>query len=168
MSDLALALYLQLPIVIGGVLHMVVVTHDHWPAWRRPLHEAWFGRNKTWRGLIVMPALTAAGGLTLWPLLGWQSIGVGAAAGLGYVLAELPNSFVKRRLGIGPGELPRQHRWLAVLVDQLDSGVGAALAYALYPGYGWKVCVLYALTFPITALLVKRVLFWVKLKKSAV
>lgn len=168
MHDLALAFYLQLPIVIGGVLHMVVVTHDLWPALRRPLHEGLFGRNKTWRGLIVMPALTAIGGITLWPLSGWQAGLIGACAGLGYVLAELPNSFIKRRLGIQPGALPQKHSWLGILVDQMDSGLGAAVAYALYPGYSLAVCTLYVLTFPLTALVVKRLLYLGKLKKSAV
>ena len=37
----------------------------------------------------MMPALTAVGGLTLLPWLEWQSCLAGAAAGLGYVLAEM-------------------------------------------------------------------------------
>lgn len=168
MLDLLLAFYLQLPIVIGGVLHMVVVTRDLQPQWRHPIHEAWFGRNKTWRGLILMPAFAAAGGLTLLPWLEWQSCLAGAAAGLGYVLAELPNSFIKRRLGIAPGALPSKHSWLGVAVDQLDSGIGAAVAYALYPGISLDVCALYVVTFPLTALVVKRLLYMGKLKKSAV
>lgn len=168
MDNLIFALCLQVPIVIGGVLHMMAVTHDWLPNWRTPIHEGLLGRNKTWRGMILMPVFTALGGLLLWPLWGDQSLAIGATVGLGYMLAEWPNSFIKRRLGIQPGATPRQHAWMGVMADQLDSAIGAALAYALYPGVEASVCMLYVLTFPLTALAVKRLLFMAKLKRSAV
>lgn len=177
MDILFTALYLQIPVVIGGVLHMVAVTQDWLPALRRPLNTRWFGANKTWRGLLLVPLLTLFGALCLWPLewfLGDQGIYgdhlllAGWVAGWGYVLAELPNSFLKRRLGIAPGTAPVRHKRLFIFLDQFDSGVGVAIAYALYPGFDWAVCLLYALTFPLTALLVKRWLFHMRLKKVAV
>lgn len=170
-------LYLQLPVVCGGVWHMVIVRRDCLPLLRRPICLPLFGANKTWRGLLLVPPLTALGALLLWPLeylfvaLNWSSpladtslLLAGAAAGLGYMLGELPNSLLKRRLGIAPGATPARHgRWFLWL-DQLDSGIGAALAYGLYPGIGWALALSYAITFPLTALLVKRALFHAGLK----
>jgi hypothetical protein len=177
LEALLIALYVQIPVVIGGVLHMWVVTHDYWPALRVPLNQRLFGANKTWRGVLAVPLLTTLGALCLLPLerqLGERAVFgsalllAGAWAGLGYVLAELPNSWIKRRLGIAPGNLPRRGAAWCVLFDQLDSALGVALAYALFPGLPWMVCLFYVLTFPITALLVKRLLFIARLKRSAV
>ncbi|MET1076641.1 MAG: hypothetical protein ABWY06_01335 [Pseudomonas sp.] len=171
---LLIALYLQVPVVIGGVLHMLAVTRDALPTLRVPLHAGLFGANKTWRGVLLVPLLTAFGALCLWPseqLLGARAVFTqplwlaGLVAGFAYVLAELPNSWIKRRLGIAPGVAPS--RWV-VLGDQLDSGLGVALAYGLLLGQPARVCLLYALTFPLTALLVKRLLYWGRLKQSAV
>jgi len=171
---LLIAFYLQIPVVIGGVLHMLAVTRNALPALRVPIHADLFGSNKTWRGVLLVPLLTAFGAICLWPtelhlgenaIFGPQPWLAGLIAGLGYVLAELPNSFLKRRLGIAPGVTPS--RWF-VLGDQLDSGIGVALAYWLYLDLSGAVCLLYALTFPLTALLVKRLLFWTQLKQSAV
>ena len=177
MDALWIALYLQIPVVIGGVLHMLVVTHDGFSSLKRPINQALFGANKTWRGLLLVPLLTAFGALCLLPaelllgdhaIFGTSLLLAGWVAGLGYVLAELPNSYIKRRLGIAAGETPQKHRALFVFMDQFDSALGVAIAYALYPGFGLAVFFWYAATFPITALLVKRGLYAMKLKKSAV
>lgn len=178
------AFYLQIPVVIGGVLHMLAVTRNWLPALKKPVCVTCFGANKTWRGFILMPLLTAFGAVCLWPVELWQGgegvfggasilpllptlLLAGLIAGAGYTLAELPNSLIKRHLGIAPGETPVRHRALFILTDQIDSGIGVALAYAVYPGISWEICLTYAVTFPATALLVKRLLFLCQLKKSA-
>ncbi|MCC6375178.1 MAG: CDP-archaeol synthase [Moraxellaceae bacterium] len=91
----------------------------------------------------------------------------GLLAGIGYVLAELPNSFIKRRLGIGAGEVPTRGKYLVILADQLDSGIGFSLAYYWYLQLSIEQALVCALSFPMTALVVKRLLFIAKLKKSA-
>jgi CDP-diacylglycerol--serine O-phosphatidyltransferase len=176
MADLLLVYYLQIPVVIGGVLHMLVVSRGWLPQLAVPVHRGLFGANKTWRGFVVVPLLTAGGALLLLPgewLLG-EKAPIGAAwllpagflAGLGYMLGELPNSFLKRRLGIAPGATPERGRQFFVLLDQLDSGIGVALAYALFPGLSLTAFLLFVLTFPLTALGVKRLLFLAKLKAN--
>lgn len=178
-DPLLAALYLQIAIVFGGVWHMVAVKNDWLAGLRTPIAERWFGANKTWRGLLLVPALTAVGSALLypleilWPTLGWQSplatsnlLLAGFCGGAGYVIAELPNSWFKRRLGIAPGHTPDRGRWLFLALDQLDSGIGAALAYMLYPGIGPGTAVFYVVSFPLVALLVKRLLFLAQLKSS--
>ena len=48
--------------------------------------------------------------------------------------AELPNSFLKRRLGVEPGAAPGNPlaRWICFVIDRTDSIVGGFLALALF------------------------------------
>ena len=81
-----------------------------------------FGDNKTVRGFVSMvPAAAAAFALCfvaakqfapslaleLWSLTVSGYAALGAWAGLGFMLGELPNSFVKRQLDVAPGQGPR-------------------------------------------------------------
>ena len=114
-----------------------------------------FGANKTWRGFIGMVpattlafatlgAVTAACGGGPFRALGWSTdVGawamLGAAAGLGYMIGELPNSFLKRQYGIPPGgaALRQSARRWQFLIDQTDSVIGAALAIAYLRPLPW-------------------------------
>lgn len=180
LTFILLALYLQIPVVIGGVLHMMVVTRNDFSFLAKPIHTQWFGANKTWRGVIAVPVLTSFGGLCLYPLA-WMSewlfghallsgnfLWLGFVAGVGYILGELPNSFVKRRMGIQAGQVPEDKKYWFIALDQLDSAIGVALAYWLVFGITSEVVWLYIITFPITALLVKQWLYSRNLKASAV
>ena len=55
----------------------------------------------------------------------------GAICGVTYCVAELPNSFVKRRLGISPGERAIKRGHLQYLVDQADSVAGCLIPLRL-------------------------------------
>jgi|GEM_PF-6861805 len=48
------------------------------------------------------------------------------------------------------------------------NGFGVAIAYFLFPGLSFQACLFYGLTFPLTALLVKRLLFISPLKARPV
>ena len=174
------ALYLQIPVVIGGILHMVIVKRNDFPSLVTPIHKRWFGENKTWRGVVVVPLLTAFGAVCLWPIESlisqfygsgildqWSLIYVGLCAGIGYILGELPNSFFKRRIGIKAGEVPEDKKYWFIALDQLDSAIGVALAYWWVLDISFEVVAVYIITFPITALLVKRWLYQKQLKHSA-
>ena len=146
----ARAAWLTAPILTAGLIHVAVITLDVAPVLARPIDNGrrWRGRpllgaNKTWRGFVVMPAATAitiaaqqafakrsARLAALAPLRrgappAWIA---GAICGAAYVVAELPNSFVKRRLGIAPGTSARRARVAQYVIDQLDSVVGCAIA----------------------------------------
>jgi len=142
------AVILMLPLIVGGVLHMIVVKLDALSYLKRPLHPSWFGVNKTWRGMILMPLLTVLGvyvarlvedawGVRL--LAEHSPLALGLTLGLGYALAELPNSLMKRRLGIRPGEMSDHHPWLFSIIDQADSVIGCALVYALWGVGEWSM-----------------------------
>ena len=67
-------------------------------------------------------------------------------AGLGFMLGELPNSFVKRQLDIAPGAAPRGRLAAAtsIVVDRLDSILGMLAAVSLVVPMSWRTwtCVL--------------------------
>jgi hypothetical protein len=52
----------------------------------------------------------------------------GAIYGLGYVLGELPNSFLKRRLGVAAGDRSPRFGSLQYVADQVDSVIGCLIA----------------------------------------
>src|SRR5215472_3366443 len=128
MNPLKQALILCVPLIISGGAHMAVVKLDILTPLKIPIHRRWFGANKTWRGVLVMPLAAALGvrlALMFWPdeFGGWNFFLLGLLLGLAYVLAELPNSFIKRRIGIEPGKRPpRNAAWFA-LADQADSAI---------------------------------------------
>ena len=106
------------------------------------------GDNKTVRGFVVMVPATAGAFAalsaalswlnseslsTLWPLSIGGYAAVGAAAGLGFMAGELPNSFLKRQLDIAPGKAPRGSLAAIVffVVDRVDSILGMLIALSV-------------------------------------
>jgi CDP-archaeol synthase len=128
-----------LPVLGPVVLHAPVLRYDLLRALKRPIDggRGWFGANKTWRGALAMFTGTVLATAVFWSWMpeslqdeSWLL--VGALIGLGTVAGELPNSFVKRRLGIGPGERRLTPTGVALIVyDQAD--FVPAIAIALLP-----------------------------------
>jgi len=147
------------PGIVAGVLNMVWCSVPVARGLARPIDggRTWrdgrrlFGDNKTWKGVVGMVGLgvlatagwmalcAAVPGLAAHMLFfrthafSWWYAGViGAALGLAYALFELPNSFLKRRLGVTPGR-PAPGAWRVPLtvLDQIDSIVGLVLVVAL-------------------------------------
>lgn len=149
------ALFLIVAFVLAGLAHSAwlrtrVSQRFAWPldggrTFRgRPL----LGPNKTPRGFMVMvPAAAAsfaalsalldapATGVTanLWSLSTLEYALLGAWCGFGFMLAELPNSFVKRQLGIGAGQAPRDRSRAAAhfILDRVDSLLGLLAAVSI-------------------------------------
>jgi CDP-2,3-bis-(O-geranylgeranyl)-sn-glycerol synthase len=114
------------------------------------------GENKTLRGFaVIVPAAGAAFAGLGWALgasgtarvsglwaLGPAEYGLlGLAAGFGFMVGELPNSFVKRRLGIAPGTVPRGRlpRIACLAADRLDSILGMLATVSLVVPTPWLV-----------------------------
>ena len=114
------------------------------------------GENKTVRGFVVMiPASSAffyLSGLLLarlplsvgqgvWDLAPSGFALLGACAGIGLMVGELPNSFIKRQLRIPPGQASDRPllKPLFLVVDRLDSIVGMLLFVSLVVAVSWKI-----------------------------
>jgi hypothetical protein len=148
-------LWLALPVIFGGLLHVAAMKMGLFRSLARvPLDggatvrgRRLFGDNKTLRGALFIIAATAACAVVQrWLELhtDWArelSLIVndvpnaafwGALLGTGYVLGELPNSFLKRQLDIVPGGAGGG--WLGPLfwlIDQVDSLAGVLVVMPL-------------------------------------
>ncbi|HTE47697.1 MAG TPA: CDP-archaeol synthase [Gemmatimonadaceae bacterium] len=159
------ALFLIVAMVLAGLVHSAWLGSRWSRGLRIPLDggarirgRRVFGDNKTVRGFVVMvPAasvsflvswmavstLAPGAASSLWPLSSSGFAILGALAGLGFMLGELPNSFVKRQLDIAPGSAPhgRLAASAAFVVDRLDSIVGMLIAVSLAAPTPWMTWV---------------------------
>jgi hypothetical protein len=149
--------YFGTPAVFAALLHGFVMKYDWFKFLKGPMDcgvrfrgKPLFGPNKTWRGLIVSAAgtvifafvhamlyhhahflsVTIVDYAIVSPLL------IGLAMGVGMILGELPNSFLKRQLGIGAGQ--QESGFLGFvfrLYDQIDLLIGVWGLMLLVPGF---------------------------------
>lgn len=182
------------PAMIAGILNMVWCKTSFLASLQRPIDkkrtlsdkQRIFGDNKTWKGFWGMLVLGTALNV-LWGMLcrsipymenhnffydrhrntnGYNLI-VGLLVGLSYALCELPNSFVKRRLGIRPGKPPKG--WQAplfIFMDQADSVFGMVAIVALFSPMRPVFYFLYVLLGATTHIVINILLYCVKLRKN--
>lgn len=155
MSAWLQGVWLSLPVIFGGITHVIAIKKNIFPSLTRRRLDAGltlrgrdlFGANKTVRGAVVMTLATVFWAVVfdgLQVLLGvpetiryipmerLNSVGLGALLGGAYILGELPNSFIKRQLDIQPGGAAGGRiRGLFWLIDQLDSSVSILLILSL-------------------------------------
>lgn len=145
-------LWLALPVCLAAALHIAVLKLKLLEVLKLPLDggltlrgERLFGDNKTVRGVVVMVAGAVLGawiqarwarvpGLELFDYGAAEPTLLGVALGLGFAAGELPNSFLKRRVGIGPGQRGGP---FYVVLDQVDSVIGCLAALAILAPAGW-------------------------------
>jgi CDP-diglyceride synthetase len=132
------ALWIFVPVLGAPIVHAPILRWDLLSGLKLPLDgglelrgRRLFGANKTLRGLLAMVGgvVAAAALLSLWPWY-WHKLPVqiqdagpwlyGLLLGMGVVLGELPNSFIKRRLGIAPGAQRRSPA--GALISIYDQG----------------------------------------------
>jgi hypothetical protein len=129
---------LFVPMLGAPLLHAPVLRYDLLRRLKRPIDggrtfrgRRIFGDNKTWRGAFCMFSGVLLAALILSAFAGyWRRLPVplqarspwlvGSLLGLAVVAGELPNSFVKRQLGIEPGA--RTRGITGVLVSVFDQG----------------------------------------------
>lgn len=100
-----------------------------------------FGSNKTFRGLISGLAAGGAVGLIQSYVFHANLLPIAIAASAGSLLGDLTGAFLKRRMGIKPGDaLPG--------VDQLDFVVGALLLVSVFSQVNLTVVLIMLLVTP--------------------
>ena len=151
--DVLAAFYNILPVVLAGILFIIVLKKKWLGVLKIPLdldlrirNESVFGRNKTWLGLGMMSFCTVfftavlsltSNARTVVPLYDVSVSNLMRAwlVGACYSFGELPNSFIKRRLHIAPGEQANSpaQRLVFKIFDTVDSVIAAGLAlFILY------------------------------------
>jgi CDP-diglyceride synthetase len=195
MSSLPQLLFLIAILACAGAANMAFVKAPLLGGLSRPMDggvvlrdgKRLFGDNKTWKGFFGMIALTAiclaaAGSLaasipeiqrlSLIPFSEFRSpFSVwffGAFWGLAYVLAELPNSFIKRRIDIPPGKnVSGLKGFLFLVLDQADSVMACVLVLPLFSSITWPDAIVLVILGSFSHYLANLGLYVVHLKKQA-
>ena len=183
-----------MPVVIAGAANMVFTKTQLYRSHNSPIDggksfsdgKRIFGDNKTWAGFFGMTAATALAQI-LWGMLSAASEAIGsrnelylsfdntllfnAAAGalfgLAYVLFELPNSFIKRRLDIQPGKTDRGLKGAVFFViDQIDSLFGVVLILAFFSGLTFPQYIQYIILGAFTHIALNALLFTLKIRRN--
>jgi len=133
-----------------------------------------FGNNKTWKGLIlsilicsicaiiwgvICSAIPALENRNWFYIYNANTIGynllIGVLFGLTYSIFELPNSFIKRRVEIAPGQTSKasgKTKLIFTLLDNFDSSIGTMLVV-------WYLCKLTLVEYIIAVILASLVHF---------
>lgn len=179
------------PVILAGILNMLFVKTDLYSRIKRPIDggktlrdgKRIFGSNKTWAGFFGM-ILSCAAAQLLWGAVCLQmpemcflysrfdntplfNLAAGAAMGFAYMLFELPNSFVKRRLDIPSGKTVRGIKGCVFFfIDQVDSLFGVAAVFAMLFPMTHRQYFLYILLGAATHIAVNSVLYAAKIRKN--
>ena len=173
------------PVILAAIFHMIVVRYNWASVTNYPLdHKVTFrshrifGKNKTYRGVIVMVIASIAlmyfyasivssspsiAALNLLDFEHYSPLVYGVIYGLGYVIAELPNSFVKRQLGITEG---KSTSFIQRLIDQLDSVVVILLLILPISHFTWRHFWLGIIFYGLLHLAINYILYLLKLRKE--
>ena len=169
LSDLRLVASLLTPLLLGFLFHGLCMKFRWLSRLAIPIDQGrtlrgqrLFGANKTYRGIVAVGFGTALGfGFRSYAWShtgsepGWLSspgiapFGFGFLVGAAAMMAELPNSFVKRQLGIEAGQAGRGvFAFVFYFFDQIDMLLGVwlvlALAIAVTPSLvAWSVVFLF-------------------------
>jgi len=117
-----------------------------------------FGKNKTFRGFFFGLAVGIAVGMVEWMLFDYPFL-FSVLSPLGALLGDLTAAFLKRRLGIAPGDL-------FPIVDQIDFVVGALVLSLPLAILYWELAVAVIIITPPIHLLTNFLAYKLKLKKN--
>lgn len=142
----------MLPLLCSGLI-LIAAKAKGWLAWLdRPLDRGamfrgkpLFGPNKTYRGMVIhlgvvvlvtsVLQVAAQGNSWISEIYLNEPIVLGLGMATGYLIGELVNSFIKRRLGIAAGA---QTSKLQAFFDNIDGMLGSGVVVISY-SVAWQV-----------------------------
>ena len=194
MPQIILMMYVTfIPVILSGVANMAWCKSCVLKKTQKPIDNGKsfidgkriFGDNKTWKGVIgyvlFNTVFTVLCGLICKAASfeGYDffyiehsntvlyNIIVGILLGLAYSLFELPNSFLKRRIGITPGKTTSGfYKAFFVFLDQADSIFGCALVVWFFYDLGILLYFLYVLIGAATHIIINMLLYFAGLRKN--
>lgn len=183
----------MLPVILGGILNMIFVKTRLYKENKKPIDNYMvlkdgnrlFGDNKTWIGFFSMIVSCVITQLA-WGLLSnrvgmnhrnelylhnentiYFNVLLGALFGFAYMMFELPNSFIKRRIGIKEG---RTYKGIIgsifFVIDQVDSLFGVILVLYFFSDINQREYLGYILLGGITHITVNLILFKLKVRRN--
>lgn len=180
-------------VILGGIFNMIFCKTDFYKKHRHPIDggKNWkdgkriFGDHKTVIGFISMIIICMVVQFLYGLLL--QNISknelcdiykyhdntvsynliVGALFGFSYMICELPNSFIKRRVNIPDGKTMQSKLGMLFFVnDQLDSMFGVMLVLAIVAHLSVWGYIAYVLLGGITHILINLILYKCKIRRN--
>jgi len=183
----------MMPVIMGGIFNMLFTRTGLYKGHRMPMDfgrtlkdgKRIFGEHKTWIGFcsmilfcvvsqvfwgLLLCAFSASSHSELYNIY-QNSCAYNAFAGLlfgfVYMLFELPNSFIKRRLDIPEGRTVSGGKGAVFfIVDQVDSLLGVMLVLMLLSGISGKKYFAYVLLGGLTHIAVNLTLYRLKVRKN--
>lgn len=193
--DTIITMYITLFVpILAGIVNMIFLKLPLFSCLKKPIDgnltlkdgNRLFGENKTWKGLFGYVFFHVIFAL-LWGLISskvpyleshnyfymgrentvFLNLQIGVLLGLAYSLFELPNSFLKRRIGITPGKtLEGAQKVFFIFLDQADSVFGCAfVVWMFYPIGPWKY-LLYVILGSATHIVLNMLLYFLHLRKN--
>lgn len=191
---MVLKMYVTLiPVIFAGVFNMIFVKLPILKKLSYPIDfnyvlkdgKRLFGKNKTFKGALGM----ILGGIIFFVLWGillnslnlneynyfymnrentvMYNVFLGFLEGLIYIIFELPNSFIKRRVDIKPGKVSDgKFKYLFVFYDQADSLIGCVLIVSLFYPLSLSIFLLFVALGAGTHILINCILFELSLRKN--
>lgn len=182
-----------LPVIASGILNMIFTKTKLYKRHCSPIDRGKclsdgkriFGKNKTWIGFFSMIFFCILTQIIFGFILkqtGLEShnelyaiydnsfvynLLIGFLFGLTYMLFELPNSFVKRRLNIEPGKTVFSPIGLIFFIaDQIDSLIGVMAVIYFFSGISFLKYLGYIALGGITHIVINAVLFKIKIRRN--
>ena len=136
-------IWLGIGLLLAGILEAFIWKTSFFEIFNKPIQTELFGQNKKWRGLISLPIASilvvfllqiVEKYLVFFPndfilFSNFNFLEYGLLVGFIFNLSELPNSFIKRRLDIPPGD---ESSKLFFFIDHMDSTYGVLVLWYLY------------------------------------
>jgi len=183
-----------LPVILAGICNMIVVKQKWFKDRAKPIDKEslWkdnkriFGNNKTWLGFFTMIMCSTITHI-IW---GWicglsiqlhelnqlyifnkntisYNIIVGSLMGFAYMICELPNSFIKRRLNIADGHTESGLKGkLFFIIDQIDSMIGIGVVVVIVSKISLLQYIGYIILGGITHITVNFILYKFKIRRN--
>ena len=183
-----LKMYLtMLPVILAGIFNMIFVKTNFYKDHNYPIDcfknfkdgKRIFGDNKTYIGFFSMIIFSTLFQCAFGYIYHNFDISVdtylyydntflfntfiGFLYGFTYMISELPNSFIKRRIGIPPGKTTNK---LFFVVDQFDSIVGVMFILYLFSGISISRYLCYVFIGGVTHLMINTVLLKIKIRRN--
>ena len=170
----------MIPLILGGIANMIFTKTKLYKDNKYPIddyivlrdNQRLFGDNKTIIGFISMIILTTiiqilCGNIYRAINLDTYSDWIGSLIGTAYMLLELPNSFIKRRLKIPDGKTAEGIRGTIFLIyDQIDSLIGVFIVLKICSEISWLKVIGYILLGGVTHITINYVLHKLKVRKN--
>ena len=179
--------------ILAGIVNSMWCKTKTWKALQFPIDggknfidgKRILGENKTWKGLLGYIVFNIVC-MVLWGIIckvagiegynmfyasventPFNNLIIGLLLGLAYGIFELPNSFIKRRLGIVPGKtMVGAQKVFFVFFDQADSVFGCVLVVCLYAPMTIGFYLTYVVIGAVTHIVINMLLYCCKLRKN--